>query len=90
MCFLWLSALHNIHITAAYLEGLCNSIGDAIFHLYEHNHLLSFYSILNGHLGRIAVDNLALTDHMSSYSCSLVFYRCMQPTVGFSVATGSF
>ena len=86
----WLSALHNIHMTAAYLEGFRITIADAISRVHDHNHLLSFYSVLNERLGHAAADNSSLTDHMSSYSRSFVFSKCTRPSVGVSVATGSF
>ena len=70
----WLSAPHNFHITATYLEGFCNTIADSVSHLHEHPH--PFYSVLKGRLGCAAAANLALNDHMQPHGRSSLFYGC--------------
>lgn len=86
----WLSAMYNFHITAIYLEGFRNTTADAISRLHERGHLLVFYSFLQARFAPGVVDNTVLTDHMSPYSRYLIFFRCTRPSVGFSIATGSF
>ena len=86
----WLSAMYNFHITAIYLEGFRNTTADAISRLHERGHLLAFYSFLQARFAPGLVDNTVLTDHMSPYRRYLIFFRCTRPSVGFSIATGSF
>ena len=72
----WLSAAYNFHISAIYIEGVRNTIADAISRLHDPRHLHNFYALLRDHLPRIAVDQLRLNDHMLVHSSSFVFSRC--------------
>ena len=85
----WLSAVHNFHITAVYIEGFRNTLADAISRLHDHTHLLRFYSLLLGRFPRPIVDNLDISKHMSIDSYNFVFSRCTRPSASRSATAGS-
>lgn len=85
----WLSARHNFHITALHVEGLRNTVADALSRLHEPQFLSRFYTALLDYLPRRFVNNMPLRNHMSVDSCRFVFSRCTGPPARYAAAPGS-
>ena len=85
----WLSAAFNLHISAIYIQGSCNTIADAISRLHESQHLHAFYSILQERQPQLAADDIPLTDHMSVHSRYFVFSRCTGSPTGHAATPGN-
>ena len=61
----WLSAIHNFHISAVYLERRSNCLADSAWRLHEPNHLRFFYAALTTTLPPDFVAYMLLEKHMS-------------------------
>lgn len=85
----WLSARHNFHITALHIEGLRNTVADALSRLHEPQFLSRFYTALLDYLPQRFVNTMPLRNHMSVDSCRFVFSRCTGPPARYAAAPGS-
>ena len=84
-----LSARHNFHITALHIEGLRNTVTDAISCLHQPQLLSRSYTALLDYLPHSFVNNMPLCNHMSVESCRFVFSRCAGPPARYAAALGS-
>lgn len=82
----WLSARHNFHITALHIEGLRNTVAEALSRLHEPQFLSRFYTALLDYLPQCFVNNMPLRNHMSVDSCCFVFSRCTGPPARYAAA----
>lgn len=85
----WLSAAYNFHISATYIEGLRNTVADAISRLHDPHHLSRFHAFLTESLPQGLVDNSPLSNHMSADSYNFVFSRCTGYPTRHAVDSGS-
>lgn len=85
----WLSALHNFHIKAVYLEGKRNILADSISRIHEPQHLLKFHAICSTQYSQTFLNSTPLELHMSAHSYGFVFCRCTGSRPGKAVRNGN-
>eukprot|EP00112_Aurelia_sp_Birch-Aquarium-sp1_P001293 Seg1135.2 transcript_id=Seg1135.2/GoldUCD/mRNA.D3Y31 product="hypothetical protein" protein_id=Seg1135.2/GoldUCD/D3Y31 len=72
---LWLSAIYNFRITAAYIPGIQNICADSVSRMHTTASLLIFYSLLCNMYPPVVVLSSSLMDHMSYNSSVFLLSR---------------